>query len=167
MAKTRAQKEEVVAKVENLLKDAASSVFVHFRGIDVAQETGMRKGFRGEGLGYTVVKKSLIRRALESLGHDHASVPLEGEVAIAYNVGNDDPTLVARRVHAFGKEVGAEKFAILGGVFQGSLMNAGAMQEIATIPPFPVLQAMFAQVINSPRQRFAVVLSKVAEAKSA
>lgn len=166
MAKTRAQKEEVVAKVEKLLKDAASSVFVHFRGVDVAQETTLRKGFRADGLGYTVVKKSLIRRALESLGHDHASVPLEGEVAIAYNATNDDPTLAANRVHAFGKEIGADKFAILGGLFQGSLMNATAMQEIATIPSMPVLQAMFAQVINSPRQRFAVVLSKVAETKN-
>ncbi|MBI5003904.1 50S ribosomal protein L10 [Candidatus Kaiserbacteria bacterium] len=167
MAKTRAQKEEMVAKVEKLLKDAASSVFVHFRGIDVARETAMRKGFRADGLGYTVVKKSLVRRALESLGHDHASLPLEGEVAIAYNTTSDEPTLAASRVHAFGKEVGAEKFAILGGIFQGLIKDAVAMQEIATIPPIPVLQAMFAQVINSPRSRFAVVLSKVAETKNA
>lgn len=167
MAKTRAQKEEIVAKTEKVLKKAVSSVFVHFRGIDVAQETAMRKGFRGDGLGYTVVKKSLVRRALGSLGHDQAAVPLEGEVAIAYNAGSDDPTLAASRVHAFGKEVGAEKFAILGGIFQGALMGAAAMREIATIPPIPVLRGMFAQIINSPRQRFAVVLSKVAETKSA
>ena len=167
MAKTRAQKEEVVAKVEKLLKGAASTVFVHFRGIDVARETAMRKGFRADQLGYTVVKKSLIRRALESLGHDHASVPLEGEVAIAYHAAeSDDPTLAARRVHATGIEFGADKFMILGGLFQGALIGAERMREIAMIPPMPVLQAMFAQVINSPRSRFAVVLSKVAETKN-
>ncbi|MCI0558980.1 MAG: 50S ribosomal protein L10, partial [Nitrososphaera sp.] len=98
MAKTRAQKEEMVSKIEGLIKGAASSVFVHFRGIDVAQETALRKGFRADGLGYTVAKKSLIRRAMEALGHDHAGMPLQGEVAIAYNTaGNDDPTLAARR----------------------------------------------------------------------
>jgi len=167
MAKTRAQKEEVLAKVEQLMKDAASSVFVHFRGIDVAQETSMRKGFRADDLGYKVVKKSLVRRALTTLGHDHASTPLEGEMAIAYNMTEtSDPTLAARRVHAFGKEFGADKFMILGGIFQGAFMNGEAMKEIATIPPLPVLQAMFAQLINSPRQRFAVVLSKVAETKN-
>lgn len=167
MAKTRAQKEEVVAKVEKLLKDAASSVFVHFRGIDVAQETNMRKGFRADNLGYTVVKKSLIRRALDTLGHDHTGTPLEGEVAIAYNMTEtNDPTMAARRVHAYSKELGADKFMILGGLFEGKIMNSTGMQEIATIPPLPVLQAMFAQVINSPRSRFAVVLSKVAETKA-
>jgi len=40
------------------------------------------------------------------------------------------------------------------------------MQEIATIPPMLTLRGMFAQVVNSPRQRFAVVLSKVAETKN-
>jgi len=55
---------------------------------------------------------------------------------------------------------------ILGGLFEGKIMNSAGMQEIATIPPLPVLQAMFAQVINSPRSRFAVVLSKVAETKN-
>ncbi|MBM3261519.1 50S ribosomal protein L10 [Candidatus Kaiserbacteria bacterium] len=164
MAKTRAQKEEAVTKLEKLLKEAASSVFVHFRGIDVAQETGLRRSFRNDGLGYTVAKKSLIRRALGSLGHE-ATLPLEGEVAIAYNTTSDEPTLAANRVHVFGKEVGTDKFMILGGLFQGALKNADEMRAIATIPPMPVLQAMFAQVINSPRSRFAVVLSKVAETK--
>lgn len=157
----------MVAKIEKVMKDAASSVFVHFRGIDVAQETSMRKGFRADGLGYTVVKKSLIRRALDTLGHDHQSMPLDGEVAIAYNTASsDDPTLAARRVHAFGKEFGAEKFMILGGLFEGALVGGESMRDIATIPPIPVLQAMFAQVINSPRSRFAIVLSKVAETKN-
>lgn len=167
MAKTRAQKETMVAKIEQIVKDAAGSVFVHFRGIDVAQETAMRKGFRAEGLGYTVAKKSLIRRALDTLGHDHAGVPLEGEVAIAYNTaGSDDPTLAARRVHAFGTEVGADKFAILGGIFQGAFMNAEAMREIAMIPPIPVLRGMFVNVINSPIQGLVIALNQIAESKN-
>lgn len=167
MAKTRAQKEEMVAKIERVLKGAASSVFVHFRGIDVAQETNMRKGFRADALGYTVVKKSLIRRALDTLGHDHASTPLEGEVAIAYNMAeSNDPTLAARRVHAFGTELGADKFMILGGLFEGKFMNGIAMQEIATIPPLPVLRGMFVNVINSPIQGLVVALNQIAEKRT-
>lgn len=167
MAKTKVQKEEMVSKIEQLLKDAAGSVFVHFRGIDVAQETALRRGFRADGLGYTVAKKSLIRRALNSLGANHASTPLEGEVAIAYNAaGSDDPTLAPRRVHAFGKEIGAEKFMILGGIFQGAFMNAEGMREIATIPPLPVLRGMFVNVINSPLQGLVVALNQIAEKKA-
>ena len=59
-----------------------------------------------------------------------------------------------------------DKLTILGGIFEGKLVGQAHMQEIATIPPMAVLRAMFAQILNSPRQRFAVVLSKVAETKN-
>ncbi len=168
MAKTREQKAQVISQLESSLKGAAAAVFVHFRGINVAQESKMRRGFRSEGVTYTVAKKTLLRRALDTLGHAHAELPLEGELAIAYSAGVDaDPTLAARKVAGFAKEFGAEKLVIAGGIFQGNLMNASAMNEIATIPPMDVLRGMFANVLNSPIQRFAVVLNQVAETKSA
>ena len=86
---------------------------------------------------------------------------------MAYNTSVDgDETAPARKIFAFGKEFGAEKLSIVGGIFQGKFLNALAMQEIATIPPLATLQAMFAQVLNSPRSRFAIVLGKVAETKN-
>lgn len=163
MAKTRKQKEEIVGKLEGVLK-GATSVFVGFTGITVGQETKMRRAMREGGLGYTVAKKTLIRRALQSLGHSH-EMPMQGEVAIAYTMTSDDVTAPAQRVHAFGKEFGEGKLSILGGIFEGKVVGASVMQEIATIPSLQVLRGMFVQLINSPRQRFAVVLSKVAESK--
>jgi ribosomal protein L10 len=41
------------------------------------------------------------------------------------------------------------------------------MLEIATIPGMETLQGMFANVINSPLQRFAIVLDQVAQSKEA
>ena len=96
----------------------------------------------------------------------------EGEIAIAWG-GEQDATAPARLIHEFGKKMvdtsialGASKLRILGGIFEGKLVGASMMQEIATIPPMATLRAMFAQIVNSPRARFAVVLSKVAETKS-
>jgi len=166
MAKTRAQKEKIVSKVEGAIKEASASVFVHFTGISVGQETKMRRGFRAEGVGYTVAKKSLIRRALASLGYDHASVPLSGEVAIAYNTSSEgDPTTPASRIVDFAKEFGTEKLTIIGGVFQGTLMDAVAMNEIGRIPPLPVLRGMFVNVINAPIQRLVIALDRIAQTK--
>jgi ribosomal protein L10 len=68
-------------------------------------------------------------------------------------------------MHEFGKKL-AGKLTILGGIFEGELRSQIEMQEIATIPPMDTLRAMFAQLINSPRQRFAVVLNAVAEKKA-
>ena len=165
MAKTRKQKEEAVGELESALK-GGSAVFVGFTGINVTQETAMRRAMKGEGLGYLVAKKTLLRRALKSVGHD-AELEAPGEVALAYSVSSDDATAAPRRVHAFGKEFGADKVSILGGLFEGRMVDAAMMKELATIPSMQTLQAMFAQLINSPRQRFAVVLSKIAETKTA
>jgi large subunit ribosomal protein L10 len=162
MAKTKEQKKEITAKLENAMK-AATTVFVHFSKVTVAEESAMRRDLRKEGVGYTVAKKTLIRRALDALGHSSGELPLEGEIAIAYG-GAEDTTAPARMLNEFGKKL-TDKLTIVGGIFEGKLIGAEAMREIATIPGMQALRGMFAQLLNSPRQRFAVVLSKVAETK--
>src|SRR3989344_1656222 len=164
MAKTKEQKAVIIEKVERALKESASSVFVHFTKVTVAEESAMRRALKKDSVSYFVAKKTLIKRALDKLGLKHDEVPLGGEVAIASG-GGEDATAAARLIHEFGKKL-TDKLTILGGVFEGKLVGQAAMQEIATIPPIATLRAMFAQVINSPRQRFAVVLSKVAETKN-
>lgn len=164
MAKTRKQKEEIVTKIEGALK-GASAVFVGFTGVSVGQESKMRRAMKGDGVGYLVAKKSLLRRALASSGHTE-EVNLPGEVALAYASSTEDVTAPARHVHGFGKEFGEGKISILGGLFEGRLMDALQMTEIATIPSMQVLLGMFANVVNSPRSRFAIALSEVAKTKN-
>lgn len=165
MKKTKDQKIALVNDLTASLKDAASTVFVGFKGMNVADETAMRRALRGDSVKYTVVKKTLIRRAIDALGLASADATLEGEVAVAYG-GGDDATAAARLIHEFGKKF-KDKLVIMGGIFEGKLVDKAMMQTIATIPSLQVLRGMFAQVINSPRQRFAVALSEVAKKKTA
>ena len=163
MAKTKAEKAAIIEKLEKGIKDASSAVFVHFSQLSVADETAMRRALRAEGVSYTVAKKTLIRRALQALGHKHEELPLEGEVAVALGVG-DDVTAAARFVHEAAKKL-ADKVSIIGGIFEGKIMDAVPMNEIAMIPSMASLRGMFAQIINSPRSRFAIALSEVAKKK--
>ncbi|MFA7310066.1 MAG: 50S ribosomal protein L10 [Candidatus Paceibacterota bacterium] len=164
MAKTKAEKGVIIDKLADAMKTGASTVFVHFNKVSVADETVMRRALREAGVKYFVAKKTLIRRALESLGHKHDDLALDGEVAIAYG-GGEDVTAAARIVHEFTKKL-TDRLTIVGGVFENKLVSQAAMQEIATIPSLTVLRGMFAQVINSPRTRFAVVLNAVAGTKN-
>ena len=174
MAKTKEQKGEIIAKLEEGIKSATSTVFVHFSRITVAEESAMRNALRESGVKYMVAKKTLIRRALEALGHKADDVALDGEVAVAYG-GGEDATVAARLIHETGRKLvdplrrsssEASKLSILGGIFEGKIVGAGAMQEIATIPSMLALRGMFANIINSPRQRFAIGLSEVAKTKT-
>lgn len=161
MAITRQKKEEVVAGVQEILKSAKTLVFASFKGLTVAEQNEMRKAFRALGVGYVVAKKSLLRRALD--GKFEGTAPeLNGEIALAY--GNDE-LAPARELAVFVKKFG-EHLGFAGGVFGGKYVSKDEIVSIAAIPGVDTLRAMFAQVINSPRQRFAVVLSKVAETKA-
>lgn len=165
MAKTKQQKQEIVAKLTEGIKAAASTVFVGFTKVTVAEESAMRKALRESGVKYVVAKKTLIGRALKEAGHT-LDGELPGEIAVAYNtVAGGDASAPARLIHEFAGKF-KDKLVIAGGVFEGMLRNAAAMQEIATIPSMDVLRGRFANVINSPRSRFAIVLSKVAEKKA-
>lgn len=164
MAITRQKKEDVVAKVKDVISNAASVVFVHFKGLSVGDTSAMRKSLREGGVGYYVAKKTLIRKALSDKGYQGEIPELPGEVAIAWS--SEDATQAARDIFEHGKKhKGA--LSILGGIFDGKFTDAAGMNAIATIPPVPVLRGMFVNVINSPIQGLVIALDKIAEKKAA
>lgn len=145
----------------DIAKDAKTIVFANFKGLTVAQQTEMRKALRAQDIGYTVAKKTLLKRALGAAGYEGEMPELVGEIALAYG---KDEIAPAREVSTFVKKFG-DTLAFAGGVFGGKFVSRDEMVAIAAIPGMDTLRAMFAQVINSPRSRFAVVLSEVAKKK--
>lgn len=160
MAISKAKKKDILTRLESIKKDSDSIVFVQFQKVTVKDTTAMRRKMRDEGVGYFVAKKTLMKRVFGE-GFEGTMPELEGEIAIAYST---DPMAPAQNVKEFATKF-KDHVAIVGGVFQGVWKNKAEMTEIASIPSLQTLRGMFAQLLNSPRQRFAVVLSKVAETK--
>ncbi|MES2749625.1 MAG: 50S ribosomal protein L10 [Patescibacteria group bacterium] len=161
MAITKAKKVDILSKLTEVKDTADSIVFVHYKGLSVAATTAMRKELREKGVGMFVAKKTLMGRAFD--GAFTGTMPtLDGEIAVAYSV---DAMAPAQNMKEFSTKF-KDKITIVGGVFQGAYKNKEEMIEIASIPSLDVLRGMFAQLINSPRQRFAVVLDAVSGTKS-
>lgn len=158
---TKEKKKEVEDKLSHAIKDAVSLVFVHFKGLSVADTRDLRKALRNEGIGYTVAKKTLMRRALLKHNIEGELPELPGEIALAY--GND-PITPARGIFEFQKKF-KEQIAIVGGMFEGIFRDKASMTEIASIPPMQILRGQFVNLINSPIQQFVMVLNQVAEKK--
>jgi large subunit ribosomal protein L10 len=159
MAITRQKKEEIVAKVSDIAKNAKTLVFAQFKGLTVAEQNEMRKALRALGVGYTVAKKSLMSRALQGAGYEGSMPSLDGEISLAYG---EDELAPAREVAVFVKKFG-DHLAFAGGVFGGKFVGKDEITAIASIPGMDTLRAQFVQLINSPRQRFAVVLDAKAQ----
>jgi len=163
MAISKDKKSEIVAKLDDAFKGASSIAFVGFTKLTVADASKMRKLLSQAGVRYMVAKKTLIRKALEGRKYDGEIPALPGEVAVAWT--NDDVIAPARGVYEYGKKLkGALK--LLGGVLEGSFVDAGKMTAIATIPPLQVLRGMFVNVINSPIQGLVVALDQISKTKT-
>ncbi len=161
MAILKEKKEDILKKLKDAVDTSDSVVFVNFHGLGVLDTTELRKELRNKGVGYTVAKKTLVRRALGGANVKGEMPVIDGEIAIAYA---KDLIAPAREVYTFQKQH-KENISILGGVFEGKYMNKEEMMDIATIPETPVLYGQFVNLINSPIQRFAVVLDQIASKK--
>ena len=162
MAKTKEQKTEVVEKLTGAIKKAGSVVFVNFHGLGVTDTNEMRDALKNESVEYFVAKKTLVRRVLESAGLKGEVPSLEGELAVAWG---EDQVAPARGIQEFIKKH-KEKLSILGGVFEGKLMDKEEMTVIASIPPIKTLYGQFANVINSPISGLVVALGQIAEKRA-
>lgn len=163
MARTKVQKKEILEKLEGIVKDAQSMVFVNFHGLNVGDTTQVRRKLKSEQVGFFVSKKTLTRKALESKKLEGTLPELTGEVGLAYGA---DLLAPAREIYEFQKKYKGN-VSILGGVFEGKFMSKEEMMAIALIPSQKTLQAMFVNVINSPIQGFAVALDQIAKKKTA
>lgn len=157
----KSRKEEMIKELEGAIKESESLVFVNFHGLNVSDETMLRRNLRDQGVNYKVGRKTLLARALK--GKALGEIPeLGGEVAIAYS---KDAISSPREIYNFQK-THKGVLNILGGIFEGKFVGAGKMMEISMIPSREILYAQFVNLINSPIQRFAVVLDQIAKSKS-
>lgn len=173
MAITKQKKAEILAKATDAMSGAVAAVFVTFNALTVKEVNELRAALRTEGVTFTVVKKTLLQKALEAAGVTGDMPEMPGEIAYAVlpKVKGDlsaqagDVTAPARSVQAFVKKF-KDKLVLAGGVINGAFMSKQETMSVALIPPMPVLRGMFANVINSPIQRFAIALGQVAGTKA-
>ena len=159
---TKEKKKELVDKITKAIKGSKSVVFANFHHLIVADDMAMRRALRKEGVGYMVVRKTLVKIALKEAGIEGDMPEFENELAIVYG---DDLTAPAREFFTFQKKY-KDNVKIVGGIFEGKYMNVDEMTAIAMIPSQKTLYAQFVNLINSPIQRFAVVLDAIAKAKT-
>ncbi len=163
MAIAKSKKKDILDKVTDIAKTAKTAVFVNFHGLTVGDATALRKQLRDNGIGYTVAKKTLARKAFSAQNISGDMPELPGELAIAYS---EDIIAPAREVYAFEKKLDG-KVSIVGGVFEGKFVGKDQMMVVATIPGRETLYGMFVNVINSPIQRVVIALDQIAKTKTA
>lgn len=157
MALTKQKKQEILKDLEANLKKAKIVIFVNFHGLSVAASHKLRKLLREVGVRYLVAKKTLVKKALETMGFQDKAPELEGELAVAFS--EQDPIASAKALEKFAKE--NKTIKITGGVWENKYIDPEKVIMLANIPSREVLLGKLVYVINSPIQGMVGALSGI------
>ena len=157
-AKVLESKKAVVAALTETIKESTSVVFVDYKGINVAQDTALRKQFREAGVEYSVVKNTLTNFAAKDAGYDFSKV-LNGTTAMAHTTG--DPIAPARIVAEFAKKNKLKTLAIKGGIVEGSVLSADELNGFGELPSKNALVASVLDTFLAPISSLAFVLDQI------
>ena len=149
------QKKAFVADLSQKLKNACAGVIVSYKGINVADDTKLRKELREAGIDYFVVKNTLLLRAAkEACLEDLASV-LEGTTAIA--ISKNDHVTAARILCKFAEN--SESFKAKAGFIEGKVINEAEVLNLSKLPTKEVLVAKAMSSLNAPITGLVTVLN--------
>lgn len=154
------EKAAVVAALVERLNGAQSGVFVDYSGLTVAEDTEMRSAMRKEGIEYAVVKNTMIRRALDSVGMGELDSVLNGTTSLA--TGTEDPIAPIRMVSEYSKKLG-DKFNIKAAFMEGKILSEAEIAQLASLTSKKDLYAQLVGTLMAPMANLAAVVNAIAE----
>ena len=138
-------KKQKVADLSAQLKNACAGVVVDYKGINVADDTKLRKELREAGVHYAVVKNTLLHLAVQDAGLQELDNVLSGTTAIA--LSEDDYVAPARILCKFADA--SKTFTVKSGFLDGDVIGLEKINSLAKLPSREILLASFARAIQA------------------
>ena len=157
-AKILEEKKAIVTGLAEKLSGSVAGVLFDYKGINVADDTKLRRELRTAGVDYHVVNNRLLALAADQAGYSDLKPVLEGTTAMA--VSSDDYVAAAR---ILSKHVDASKGAqsIKLGFIDNNVISPAEIKNLAELPSREVLVAKALGGLNAPISGFAGVCSGV------
>jgi large subunit ribosomal protein L10 len=155
LAISRAKKEELVKQYVEQFNSSEAIIITDYRGLKVTELEKLRAKIREANGGFSIVKNTLVRRALTEAGLPVPDEMLVGPVGIGFCGSNISE--VTKVITEFAKE--NELMKIKGGLMGDKLVNEAAIQDLAELPSLETLRARLLGLINAPASQLVGVLS--------
>ena len=153
------QVEEVRVKIAK----AQSVVIFDYRGMTVEEVTDLRAQMRKANIDYVVLKNNVVERAARLDDIDESIHQyLKGPSAFAF--GYDDAVAPAKILKEAVKKM--KKCEIKGGIINGAVSDAQAMDTLADLPSREVLIARLLGSMLSPVSGIAIALDQLAKKRA-
>lgn len=164
MAKTRAQKEELVLKLQEKLGKAKAVVFTDYKGLNMKQLSALREQLRDQQAEFSITKNTLLKLALQSTVYSLPSTAEVGSRKSEDILNGPTATLFAYddEISPIKVLVKALKDAAIGKIKMGFLgaeiLDENKILTLASLPTKDELRGQVVGVLVAPLQGMVSVL---------
>ena len=151
------QKKEEVKKLAEEMKEAKLILLTNYRGINVADDTSLRRDLRNANAKCTIIKNNITKRALAEAGIEGLEDKLVGPTAVI--MSSEDYLEPSKTIYKFSKD--NDYYEIKGGVIEGKVMTADEIITLAKLPSRETLLSMLAGALLGNISKVAVALDQV------
>jgi large subunit ribosomal protein L10 len=145
--KVLSEKQAIVEALKRRITEAQSGVLVDYKGINVANDTALRRKLRDAGVEYTVIKNTLMNFAVQDTGLADLASVLSGTTALATSM--TDMVAPARVLKEYAdKSNGA--FTIKAGFSKAALSMQKAFHSLPICPAVNSWSRLFWQDSTHP-----------------
>jgi len=155
LAITREKKEQLIADYVDKISHSKAIFLTDYRGLTVSDMETLRARIREAGGGYSIVKNTLVARAMQAAGLPVPEAMLAGPTAIGFAY-REAPS-VAKVLEDFAKET--KILQIKGGVIGGRALATKEVMALANLPPREVILAQLLGLIRQPGNQVAWVIN--------
>ena len=153
----RAQKEAVVAEIDQIFTVSGVVVVTHYTGLTVAEMSDLRLRMRNVGGAVRVAKNKLVKIALEGKDCQNLDKLFSGQTALIYS---EDQVAAAKIAVEFSKE--NEKLVILGGSMGPSVLDSAGIVQVSKMPSREEVIGSIVSSLGAPASNVAGALNSPA-----
>ncbi len=156
MAKSKQEKEAMLAEYVEWLGKSQAVILVEYTGLTMKDLDGIRAKAREAGGEFHVVKNTLAKLALEKAGY---SVPPDfAQKSTAIGFGFTDVAGFTKAMTEAAK--GLEAVKIKGGFMGTEMLKAAQVKALASLPALPVLRSQLLGVLQAPAAKLVRTLAE-------
>ena len=153
------KKQQQVAELKEKIAGAVTGIIVDYKGINVSDDTALRKELRENGVEYFVVKNTILGRAIDGTSVEGMKSVLEGTTALA--LSKEDYTAAARILCKFAE--GHDNFKVKSGFLDGEVVDVATIESLAKLPTKEVLLATVCSAFQAPIAAFARAVQAIVD----
>jgi large subunit ribosomal protein L10 len=151
----------IQSELKGRFDDLDQFMVIQITGLDGISNNAMRGELRQKGIRMTMVKNSLMRGALEGLGHSNAAdLFQDGSCTVVY--GGDSVVDVAKEIVDYAKKFDAVQ--VKGAYIDGEILDDRKATALSKMPSRAELQAEVVMLAQAPGRNLAAAITGPATA---